>query len=373
MASIRAFEDALERLTPADLDDLDPSRSARILPALFNRLSTVAGRPVFGVRRPEWRALEDKLTAEPLWDAVGMPRAPAQVVDADISCLRAAHERLKTAQGTVWAGDVREGFHGGAEYTRWVHDEATLQSAADFLSAHADRVRVMPFLDGLPCSIHALVGAGGQVAVLRPCELLILRRPETGRFAYAGAATTWDPSPADRQDMRALARRVAGHLSETLGYRGAFTLDGIMTAAGFLPTEINPRYGGALNVMARATPDLHLYLFNQLLLEGQGDALLPELERTVLKAADANRGAFAIAFVEAVPDEEQVEPFRSQGVEAMIHYGKGSTGGFVRVAFVADTIPAHTPAAPWVQAAFARADEVWGTRIGAVQPAPQLR
>jgi hypothetical protein len=36
----------------------------------------LAGRPVYGNRRPEWEALEDKVAADVLWDGAGVGRAP---------------------------------------------------------------------------------------------------------------------------------------------------------------------------------------------------------------------------------------------------------------------------------------------------------
>ena len=103
-----------------------------------------------------------------------------------------------------------------------------------FLAARCDRVRVMPFLEGIPCSIHGVVFPEG-VATFRPVEMVTLRRPrESGRLRYAGAATFWDPPDDDREVMRDLARRV-GELRRRVGYRGAFTVDGVLAAEAFCP------------------------------------------------------------------------------------------------------------------------------------------
>ncbi|HWB72073.1 MAG TPA: hypothetical protein VG452_07635 [Egibacteraceae bacterium] len=45
------------------------------------------------------------------------------------------------------------------------------------------------------------------------------------------------------------------------GLPGVFTVDGVMTAEGFRPTELNPRFGAAIALMARAT-GLPLYLLH---------------------------------------------------------------------------------------------------------------
>jgi hypothetical protein len=50
------------------------------------------------------------------------------------------------------------------------------------MSARADRVRVMPFLEGIPCSIHGIVFAE-HVAALQPLEMVTLRsESESGYF-----------------------------------------------------------------------------------------------------------------------------------------------------------------------------------------------
>jgi hypothetical protein len=41
--------------------------------------------------------------------------------------------------------------------------------------------------------------------------------------------------------MRAIVRRVGAHLQAAHGYRGAFGIDGVLTADGFRPTELNTR------------------------------------------------------------------------------------------------------------------------------------
>ena len=129
--------------------------------------------------------------------------------------LSAAAHDLDGGLGTVWSGDAREGFNGGGEYVRWVRDDWQARDASDFFAEHCDRVRVMPFLDGVPCSIHGVVFPDG-VAALRPVEMLTLRTTDDNarhRFVYGGMSTHWDPPVADREAMRP-ARRVAARLRE---------------------------------------------------------------------------------------------------------------------------------------------------------------
>ena len=91
----------------------------------------------------------------------------------------------------VWSGDARDGFNGGGDFVRRVLTDDDARAALAFFGPRCDRVRVMPFLDGVPCSIHGFVLPDGT-AVLRPVELAILRGTDR-RFVYGGLGTTWDP------------------------------------------------------------------------------------------------------------------------------------------------------------------------------------
>ena len=271
IAEIRAAMRLL-RLLPGEvvdaLDRWDPERQALVLSPMFNELPEIAGRRVYGPRRPEWRRLEDKVVVDDLWDELGVTRAPSEVVPADPAALRAAAGRLDRGAGTAWAGDARQGFNGGAFCLRWVREEEDAAEAVAFLAERCDRVRVMPFLEGIPCSIHGVVFPHG-VATFRPVEMVTLRRPGSNRLRYAGAATFWDPPAPDREVMRDLARRVGDGLRERVGYRGAFTVDGVLAAEGFLPTELNPRLGAGLSMMTRDLPDLPVALLDRALIEGE--------------------------------------------------------------------------------------------------------
>jgi len=86
MDDIRRTTDLLGDLpaaATAAVDRWDPERRALVLNPLFNERTEVAGRPVYGPRRPAWRALEDKVTVDDLWDALGVRRAPCEVVAAE--------------------------------------------------------------------------------------------------------------------------------------------------------------------------------------------------------------------------------------------------------------------------------------------------
>ena len=146
----------------------------------------------------------------------------------------------------------------------------------------------MPFLEGIPCSIHGIVLPDG-VAVLRPVEMVTLRRGS--EFVYAGCATYWDPEPPIREQMRSIARQAGARLARReVDFRGTFTVDGVVTSDGFWPTELNPRFGAGIMTIARGT-GLPMVLVNDLIVGGHdiGRSAV-ELEADVLTHGDARRG-----------------------------------------------------------------------------------
>ena len=296
MRGIRAFLESVEHPTDELLeavDSFDPDREARVLGAGFSRESHLCGRAVYGARRPEWRALEDKTIADELWERAGIPRAPYEVVP--VRDAHAAAGRLRTDLGTVWAADNREGWHGGGEYTRWLRTPSDEIEATDWFSDRADSVRVMPFLDGLPCSIHGFATDDG-VAVFLPLELFILRRRDSNEFFYAQGANYWIPPRWVEEGMRTAARRVGEQLKAEYGYRGGFGIDGIATADGFLPNELNPRLTIGHGLQSRVA-DVNLGDIERAVLAGDIEISAGWLEDTIVGEARVQRGGGAMVFV----------------------------------------------------------------------------
>ena len=298
MEGIRRGEAVMANL-PADvrawIDAFDPDGAARAILPFFGTALELAGRRVWGARDPRWLRLENKTAIDELWDRLGVAHAPSRVVP--LAAIEEAHAAIDRGEGTVIAADNKLGWHGGAEFTRWAHDLAGARAIREEFSGAADLVRVMPFLEGVPCSIHALVFAE-HVVVLRPCEMMVLRDRGARAFRYAQAATFWDPPVADREDMRTIARRVGEALRSQIDYRGAFTIDGVMTEDGFRPTELNPRMGAALGVMSRAFDKLPVGLLNMAVVEQlEIDWRPQELEATLLTKADEARAAGGMCVV----------------------------------------------------------------------------
>jgi hypothetical protein len=277
---------ALPQPVRDDLDRFDPQREAIVIGSNFYEADVLAGRRYVGGRRRIWRALENKTTVDELWDTLGVARPPSTVVPTEAAVLREAAGRLDEGRGTVWSGDNAGQPSANGDLVRWVRTPAQADGAATLLSAACPTARIAPWVDGVPCSIHAFVTDRGA-AVFRPVEIVMLRRPD-GSFLYAGIGTWWDPPTETRVEMRDIARRVAAHLSRTIGYRGMFGIDGIAGPDGFLPTELNARWTAGIYPIAGPTGINEMRLLECCITDGL-DGPVDELEAAVLSAADGRR------------------------------------------------------------------------------------
>ena len=364
------------------LDQWDPDRKALVMGVAFYSMSRLAGRDVFGARRPEWEELEDKVVIDHLWDDAGLQREPMMVVRAEAATLKNAARSLDVGDGTVWAGDAREGFNGGAEYVRWIRTKGDQLEAIAFFGEHCDRVRVMPFLEGIPCSIHGMVFPETTI-VFRPCELITLRTRGSS-FYYAGFSSYWDPPNRDRLEMRDIARRVGEVLRARVDYRGTFTVDGVMTVGGFRPTELNARAGAALSLIAGPSPHIPFGNIQRALVEGQDYDYRPdELESDLVTAADENRRAGIHAIVGRHQEKSEqlgvtgpigglrlVE--KNEQTRASLTFGPGAVGGFLR-ADPTGLLQAGDSASPVACELLALGDFHWQLGIGDLFPPKSVR
>ena len=247
--------DRLARRLPAHavaaVEAFDPDRAGIWFTSPFVTTDEpILGRPVTGGRPASFLALEDKMLAD---EHLGGRRRPLRAAPHRPGRRGRPRRRPPTEVagplGAVWSGDARDGFNGGGNYVRWVATSDDQAAARGFFPPRCDRVRVMPFLDGVPCSIHGFVLPDGTAA-LRPVEIAMLRNAAERRFVYGGLGTSWDPPAADREEMRDVVRRVGAHLQAAHGYRGAFGIDGVLTADGFRPTELNTRMSAGATTVA---------------------------------------------------------------------------------------------------------------------------
>jgi hypothetical protein len=232
----------------------------------------------------------------------------------------------------------------------------------------------MPYLEGIPCSIHGIVFPD-HVVVLRPAELLVLRHARTGRFVYCRAGTFWDPPAATRAEMRHAARTVGATLRESVGYRGASTIDGVSTGEGFRPTELNPRVGAALALIASDFPFSFLH---DALVEGVPFATDPiALEAALLEGADETRRASIALFSESVVAPAKL-PIRFEGTtwqqadadeaDSVIAIGPGPTGTTVMLTLDHGHAPVGRSLAPRVAALAEFVDRRFGLHVGPLVP-----
>ena len=198
----------------------------------------------------------------------------------------------------MWSGDTKEGFNGGGDYVRWIRDEADQARALAFFLPRCDRVRVMPFLDGVPCSIHGLVLPDGTAA-FRPVEISILRDVAARTFIYGGLSTFWDAPPADREAMRDSARRVGEHLRTAHEYVGAFGIDGVLTAEGFRPTELNSRMSAGFTQVTQLDRKLFTLLQDALVLGEDPGVRTADVE-ALMPLIDAEPSGRAVALAKDV-------------------------------------------------------------------------
>ncbi|MER7645589.1 MULTISPECIES: hypothetical protein [Streptomyces] len=274
------------------LDGLDPERRWLALGTPRTGVAEFLGRKVYGWRRPKWAAVEDKTTIDRLWDAAGVASPPHVVVD--VEALRRAPEEIGIGKiagpaGVVAAADSTRGHVGDSLGLRWVPDPDRFQESVRDLADRADRVRIARFADGVPCSVLGMALPDG-IAVFAPIEIVTLGDPATGRLLFCGSSTHWRPGASAEREMRDATRRAGRELVRTTGYRGIFSVDGLLTPDGFTATELNPRHASGLGLRA-ALPDFPVYLFNRAVqeelpgLEGIRSAALERVVRRAVAAA----------------------------------------------------------------------------------------
>jgi hypothetical protein len=378
--------DELARNLPAEvasaIDAYDPEREAVWLLGPFVVNEPIDGRPVYGGRPAAWLALEDKLLVEDVWRQAEVPHVGTLVVPVDGVKLREASASLDQGAGVVWAGDARDGFNGGGDFVRWVTSGDDRAAALRFFEPRCDRVRVMPLLEGVPCSIHGIVLPDGTAA-FRPVELAIMRGAGR-RFVYGGQGTTWDPPASDREAMRDAVRRTGEHLRERVGYRGAFGIDGVLTADGFRPTELNTRMSGGLNTLARAVDEDAFVLLQFASLAGRDpEVTVSGLEEWALTAMDANRSAKAIAISDRRIVEKETEiPVTWTGRELATAEPRAAADATLQVAptpigtfcrLVGDVLQEGDRLGPLNAALLRYLDAELGAAFGEVTPAPDVR
>ena len=368
-----------------DIDDWDPDREAQwVCESLLLEMGDIAGRSKYGRRLEAWTDLENKTTIDDLWDSIGVNRSGSAVVSVSDPNLSTIEARLDQGLGTVWVPDNRDGVQGGSMALRWVRNEEDYEQTLLEMRTIADQIRIMPFLEGIPISIHGIVFPS-DVAVFRPVELIVLRRVHDSRFLWSGCSTGYDPLPHDREYMRTIARRTAMHLKETVNYRGPYSIDGILTREGFLPTELNPRLSGGFAALLDGIPELPFAPLCWAAMENEPLDYRPAyLEQAIVETADSTRRLRAhtqttIDVKERTTVEltrtgdEYSETNEGETPNATLTVGPSPVGGIIIFTLFNKSESAGVLVAPEMVRALRFADKRFGTGFGELACAEEER
>jgi hypothetical protein len=375
VTALREYSEALMDPNPdvrRTIEEYDRDKTAIVLTTQLSSEIKVADRQPYGARLQKWIDLEDKTIIDSFFDYAGVPRGPSRIVTLEGAQVRRAAREFDHGLGTAWVGDARDGIHFGANLFRWVRTESQLLAAFKFFEKRCDRVRIMPFYEGLPCSIHGMVFSK-DVAVFRPVENIILRS-SSGRLTYTGTATFWDPAPVEHDAMRAIAR-ITGHaLRRFVGYRGIFGIDGILSSGMFIPTELNSRMAAGAVLQAATLPDVPLALLDMALRQGEDWEFRPSvIESLILDAAATFRRGAASCHTRSIPTRFGTVGIVDNGKEcraaqngetsdaylSVVSAGKGSSVTFHPNH---ETIPVGPSITIRILRAFRLAKEIFGLR-----------
>ncbi|MBD2799487.1 hypothetical protein ID854_03170 [Xenorhabdus sp. M] len=246
------------------LDKIDPGKNITFLGGIRCEFSSLADRPVYGRQRPEWAKFEDKTYIDGNFRRWGINTPPYKIIAPDFNDALAAFCLLNKGKGVILAADSSKSFHAGSEGLSWVKDHHELAEALDKFHDQTEKLRMAEFIQGIPCSIMAMVLPKG-VAVFDPIEILTVFEKSTNQLLFCGSSNRWRPGKHS-EIMRSHTRLVGEKLAEEVGYRGIFSLDGIWTGSEFFATEINPRHASGLG-LSRAVPLFPDYLFNRAIQE----------------------------------------------------------------------------------------------------------
>ncbi len=388
---VRARMVAGKRLTPeviSAIEAYDPHREAAWWVSPVGLNTPMLGRDVMGGRPPGQAQLEDKLIVDPMLDEIGAAVSPTAISPTTYDELMHASRHVMAESGTdqvVWAGDSKHGTNGGCDYVRWVRNQKQAQDASVFFAKRCDEVRVSPFLEGVPCSIHGICLPDG-VVVLRPVELATLRDPQRGRFVSGGLGTSWAPPDADAVEMRSIARHLGEFLQRTKGYRGGFGLDGVLTTDGFRPTEFNPRFSGGLTRLARAAPDAQLELVHiNALIDRDVAKSAHAIEELACRQLEDNRFVDVLGLSPATVIDEHTEVPVAAGegqleraetddtIIGSVTAGPSPLGSFFRLITLEGIIRPGERVAPLSILLLEFADRTWNAGFGSSLMAPDVR
>jgi hypothetical protein len=157
-------------------------------------------------------------------------------------------------------------------------------------------------------------------------------------------------------------------------------VDGVLTADGFRPTELNPRLG-AIRVLLPGGFGLELQILSEAISAGLALDWHPaELEQLIVTAADQHRGGGTWRAVPRALPEMVERPVRwdsasyrwageTDAVDGWVTTGPSPVGGFVRLRLNPESTPVGSSVAAQAACFWGFADDVLGTGIGPLLPA----
>ena len=171
---------------------------------------------------------------------------------------------------------------------------------------------------------------------------------------------------------------------ERFDYRGFFTVDGVLTSVGFLPTELNPRLGAGLLRSLHGFEDLPISALQRAIVAGERLDYRPRrLEQALLQATGDHPGGSATLQVEGVPDAaievhlgasgDQMTAVEASG-DAMvtIRWDVGLRGASVTARLGPAGALGDGSVAPLMAEAFGYARRTWPLTMPHVRPIPEM-
>lgn len=353
------------------VQQFDPRHRAVVLASDPLDVTNAGGREVLGRKPAAARFGEHKTIIDSLWELAGIDRAEAVVCDLSPR-LPAVIRALGHPRGIVLSCERRgAGPHAGGEGLWWSMD-GTIPPTFPALGSPGIRLRIMPLLQGLPCRVHGLV-SGEETTVFPPLELVSLPRPATATFFWAGAVPARTLTPTARTRLDALTAAIGAWLT-SLGYSGAFAVDGIWTSDGYRPTELTPRLTSAFEG-AEPLHRVMLHAANMITRSGRhlaGRSALAHLAEEALadridvygaSPTATSSGRYALEWTSNGP-----RIGGTSGDRGSLALARSLRGWSLHARLHPDDLPADQPVGVLAPEIFKLSDKVFGTQFGELTP-----
>ena len=266
------------------LDTIDKDKKVLMVGTVFTESPEIFEREVHGWRRPEWSRWEDKTEIDSRLKAIGIATPKSKIVSLEKAESIQWPSQLDEGYGLIIARDSTDGYLGDSQQLRWITNKAQFVKTLVEFRGGTKKIRIAPFVPGVPCSILGLVADTG-VAVFDPIEIITLRSRKSRRLIFCGSSTRWRPKRAAILEMRKITSRIGREMASADSYRGIFSVDGVLASSGFLVTEVNPRHASGLG-LREAWPAFPTYLFSRAVrhaIPGMEDLSISELESFIRK------------------------------------------------------------------------------------------